>query len=449
MNRKKLLYITEILAEQINHWALFPVIMMVTGVASTAGYGEVDSPNVLMWALCGLFPLAFFILREKVENFLSFFLSHVAVGAVSFLLPGRNDVEHVLAVFFTVCYMVYSFIRIFKDSDNMINDQDSRIKKPDDMTQPFTPIIMVLISAICISFQDNYGESSWNAAYVVSLVGVLALYAIDKYVCNYIVFLIVNESSASTMPSSDMFSSGIKLVSGYALFSAGLLLLAGSSGWVTSLREGLRSLLLWIARLIAHLFTPLISSEEQQEEIIKTPQVADPGGFRDILPEKVGEPALIWRILEVAVIIALVVLWLFLLYKGTIVIIEYVRGRLTKIVEQEANDVYNNKGVDIREKCEIEKYRGLREKKSATLFFSPYERVRRLYKKKVRSCAAEIIEDTVGSNGINIEMLNFHTARECADKLQLSALADIYERTRYSDQETTKDAVRQMKNVCR
>lgn len=449
MNQKKLLYFAEILAEQINHWALFPVFMLVTGVASASGYGTVGSPNVLMWVLCSLFPLTFFILREKVENFLTFFLLHVAVGAASFLLPGRNKVESVLAVFFAACYMIYSFMRILKDPVNMIEDSDSRMKKPDDMTQPFTPIIAVIISVIAISFQDNYGEPGWNAVYVGSLVGVLALYVIYKYICNYISFLTVNESSASTMPASDMFRSGIILVSGYALFSAGLLLLAGNGGWVTSLREGLHSLFLWIARSIIQLIAPLSPSEEQPEQIVEAQHTAASGGLGDILPEKTGEPALIWQILEVAAIIAFVVFWLFLLYKGTIVIIEYVRGRFAANIGQKAYNTYNNKGIDVREKCEIEKYQEQKEKKSAAVFLSPYERVRRLYKKKVRSCASEIIEDTAGINRVNIEILNFHTARECADKLQLSTLADIYESTRYSDRETTKETVRQMKNVCR
>lgn len=432
MNKKKLLYITEILAEQINHWALFPVVMTATSIASTLDYGTVDSPNVFMWVLCSLFPLVFFILREKVENFLFFFLLHVAIGAASFLFTGRNMTEHVLFMFFAACYMILSFIKTFKESNNT--------------TEPFSPVISVLISAVAISFQNDQGQSSWDAVYVEILVGVLALYAIYKYIHNYIAFLAANESSASIMPASDMFRSGIKLVSGYTLLGAGFLLLAGGS-WVTSLRKGLRGLFLWIVRSFLHLFTLLIASEEQAEEIMETPRAMEPepGGIGRVLP-KAEEPILIFRILEVAVTIGLVVLWLFLIYKGTVVLIELVRGRFTKSVELKAKDVYNDKGIDVREKCGVEKSWGQKGKKSSALFLSPYERVRRLYKKKVLSCAVELIDDT---SEIKTEKLGFFTARECADKLQLSALADIYERTRYSDQETTKETVRQMKNICR
>lgn len=432
MNKKKLLYITEILAEQVNHWSLFPIIMTATSISSTFGYGTVDSPNVLMWGFCGLFPLTFFILREKVENFLIFFLSHVAVVAASFLFTGRNTVEHVLVVFFAACYMIFSFIKIFKESANT--------------TEPFSPVISVIISVVAISFQNDLRQSSWDAVYVESLVVVLALYAIYKYIHNYMAFLTANESSASIMPESDMFRSGIKLVSGYTLFGAGFMFLAGG-GWVTSLRIGLRGLLLWIVRSFFHLFTLLISSEEQSGEIVETPQAMDPvpDGLGSVLP-KAQEPVLIFRILEVAAAIGLVVFWLFLVYKGAVVLIELVRVRLAKSVELNAKDVYNDKGIEVREKCEIEKSWGRKEKKSSALFLSPYERVRRLYKKKVLSCAAELIEDT---GGTKTEALSLFTARECADKLQLSALADIYEQTRYSDQETTKETVRQMKDVCR
>ena len=73
MSTKKLIYITEILAEQINHWALFPVVITITGVVSTFNDGIDASPNVIMWALCSLFPLSFFILREKAKHFSLFF----------------------------------------------------------------------------------------------------------------------------------------------------------------------------------------------------------------------------------------------------------------------------------------------------------------------------------------------------------------------------------------
>lgn len=430
MNTKKLLYITEILAEQINHWALFPVIMIVTGTASTFIDGIDDSPNVLMWVLCSLFPLAFFILREKAKHFFPFFLLHVAVGSLSFLLPGRNMIERVLAVFLAACYMLYSFSKFFKESDNM--------------TEPFSPVVPLVVSSIAIFLQNYQGQSSWDAVYVEILVGVLALFAIDKYIRNYLVFLTVNESSASTMPASDMFRSGIGLVSGYTLFGAGFLLLVGGDGWAASLREGLRSLLLWIVRSFFHLLALLIPSGEQPEEIVETPQPAASGGFENGLPEA-GETFLLWRILEVVATIALVGLLLFLIFKGLLTLIKFVRRRFAEIVGLTAQDIPKGREIDVREKCEIEKSRGRKEKKSVMLFLSPYERVRRLYKKKVQSCALELIED---AGGRKTEMLKFLTARECADKLQLSALADIYEQTRYSGRETTRETVRQMKNIC-
>ena len=247
------------------------------------------------------------------------------------------------------------------------------------------------------------------------------------------------------MPTTDMFRSGIGLVSGYTLLGAVVLLLAGVGGWTTSLREGLRSLFLWIVRAFLHLFTPLIPSEEQAEEIIDTSEAVTSGRTEIILPET-GKPLLIVQILEVALIIALVVLWLFLMYKGTVALIGFVRGRLAKVEKLQTKDIYDDRGLDVREKCEIERSRSRKGKKSSSLFLSPYERVRKLYKKKVQSCALELIEDT---DEIKVEKLSLFTARECADKLQLSALADIYEHTRYSGRETTKETVRQMKDVCR
>lgn len=433
MNTKKLQYITEIFAEQINHWTLFPVFLTVTGMASAMKYDIEDSPNVLMWVLCGLFPLVFFILREKVENlhFLAFFLLHLAAGALSFLFPWRNMLERTLAVFIAACYVIHSFSKLFKESDNM--------------TEPFSPIISVIVSAVSISLWNYQGESNWDTVYVEVLVGVLALYVIDKYIRNYLTFLTLNERSAGTIPASDMFRSGIGLVSGYSLLTAGLLLLAGGGGWVTSLREGLHSLLLWVAKWFFYVLSLFASPDEPLESIVKaTQETVISDGFVNSLPETAESFRLGW-IWDVALTVILMVLWLFIIYKGTFALIELLRGRISEIAELKAKAVSADEGIDVREKCGIEKsWRG-KGKKSSALFLSPYERVRKLYKNKVIACAPELIGAT---DEVKSEMLGFFTARECADKMQLSPLADIYERTRYSGQETTKENVRQMKIVC-
>ena len=433
MDTKKLQYITEILAEQINHWALFPLFMTITGMASAMKDIE-DNPNVLMWALCGLFPLLFFILREKVENlhFLAFFLLHLAAGALSFLFPWRNMLERALAIFIAACYVIYSFSKLFKESDNM--------------TEPFSPIISVIVSAVSISLWSYQGPSNWDTAYVGVLVGVMVLYTIDKYIRNYLAFLTLNERSTGTIPASDMFRSGIGLVSGYSILTAGLLLLAGGGGWVSSLREGLRSLLLRVAKWFFYILSLFASSDEPPESIIEpTQDTMISNGFVNSLPENTESLRLGW-IWDVAVTVALMVLWLFIIYKGTFVLLELFRGRVSEIAELKAKAVSMDKEIDVRERCRIEKSRRGNEKRSSAFFLSPCERVRKLYKNKVISCAPEIIEST---GEIKPEMLGFFTARECADKLRLSPMADIYERTRYSPQETTKENVKQMKDICR
>ena len=425
---KKLQYISEILSEQINHWTLFPFIVTVTGVAATIMDG-IDTPNILMWVLCGLYPLAFFILRERAKHFTVFLFLHIAVAASSFLLPVRNLMERSIIVFFIVCYFIYSFTRFFRDSNNF--------------TEPVSPIISLAVSVITIILQNFQGQSNWDAIYVVNLVGVMALFAINKYISNYLDFLTVNESSASTMPMADMFHSGMGLISGYTLFGAVFLLLLGGDGWAATLRDWLRSLLLWIARGFFYLLGLLFSAEEQ-EEIMEVPQETASGGFDGGLPEA-GEPFFLWKILEVALYIVLLGLLLFLAAKGTLAIIRLIRRRFAEITGRKTEDVLKDE-IDIREKCEIDKSRERKEKKSALLFLSPEERVRRLYKKKVLSSAFELTGSTEEKE---IGKLGILTARECADKLQTWEFADIYEQTRYSCHEITRETVREMKNACR
>ena len=55
----KIRFVNEILTEQMNHWMLFPLALIVGG-ASRYLTGEGDS-MLLAWVLCSLFPFFFFL----------------------------------------------------------------------------------------------------------------------------------------------------------------------------------------------------------------------------------------------------------------------------------------------------------------------------------------------------------------------------------------------------
>lgn len=424
MKTRRLEYACEILSEQINHWALFPAAVTIMGV--TAVFTGADKPNLLLWVLCGLFPPAFFFLREKVRHLSVFFLLHMALTMLVILIPVQNLVERLLAAACGVGYLLHSI--------------GKRLKDPEAITSAMSPIAALVISAIAIVLQHYQGNAEWDSFYVQSLVGVLALYALVSYIRHYLEFLSVNESSADYLPASDMLRSGFSLVAGYTLLGAVFLIFATGGGWVASFREALRRIVVAVLRFLVS----LIPEGGQGETVLE--QAAESGMSFDqaMLPEN-GDPFLLWKILEMVVGAAFACAMVFFAVKGLIRLVKYVLERFGAGVRRNGELAVDSE-LDIREKCGIDKSHQPRQKKNRLGFLSSAERVRKLYKKKVLSSASLLTGSTVGEDNGELQLL---TARECAEKLKNSTMADIYEKARYSEQEITRETVRQMREACR
>ena len=115
-------------------------------------------------------------------------------------------------------------------------------------------------------------------------------------------------------------------------------------------------------------------------------------------------------------------------YYGLIIGIGVLLRKLFRLIQKYMVFGYKERAVDtgeaydLREKCEIEKDSG---KKTRNPFsaFSPRERIRKLYKKKLTAATAR-------NNLLNKNSPGLYTAREWERKLELSGMADIYEQAR-------------------
>ena len=154
----------------------------------------------------------------------------------------------------------------------------------------------------------------------------------------------------------------------------------------------------------------------------------------------VGEAFWLWELLEYAAVILFFCGCACVLFRAVKWLIRYVKEKFDSNKTDSGNIHTGQEDVfDVREKCRIEKkeHNGSR----AGLFqrFTPVERVRRLYKKRVLSGRLEK-EDR--------DKLKYMTARECGDALSLPDMAGLYEQARYSDRETTAEDVKRMKLAC-
>lgn len=417
---KKIELLLEILTQQTNHWMLFAPALTVWGLA--AGYERGAGVLLLLWAVCGVLPAVCSCLRRKLDGFFKLLFSHLAVcaalPAALYVLGGS------VTVFLTgVCaagYLVQSFL--------------IRAGRTEERPSPIHPALGVLTAGACVFLLRYQKVQGWELWYVVPLGGALALYALTLYIRQYLEFLSVNEGSAGHLPASEMFRSGFLLVfvfvAACAAVSLFLVNLGNYGAW-------------WIAlkRMVRNVLRSLFHASPQEApapmEILQEPQFP-----AQLVPQTVEmkEPALIWRILELAAYTAASCLLAFGLLVFLFRLFQILRRHFFHKVPRTQKEQDRAVEPDRREKCDIQpipaKGRRLSE------YLSPAQKIRRLYKKRILASAGELTEGRK-------ERLCVLTARECGERLGEEPMAQIYEQVRYSNEPATADTLRRMKDALR
>lgn len=419
MNIRKLEILHEIITAQMNHWLLYPAALAVMGIA--VKYMHRPGPNVALWALCGLLPLLFFLVRDRIKRFIPFVLLHLVITvSVLFLAPFRTA-EFFVCAACGLGYLIHSF---------MIGMKADR-----PYTEPLHPVFALLVSAISIFLLHYLDHREWDAYFVIVLVCVLALYALALYIRQYLEFLTVNESSAGYLPVTEMFRSGFGLVTGYAVLGVVVLILCGNAGNYDFVWEAVKRFFLAIMRSLA----PLFRYENLEQDILTESEMA-PSEF---MPGGTDSPALrfFWRIMEVVGLVVLAVALVYFVIRGMIFLVRFLRERFAHLFAQKKSIQEGTDVVDIRERCGTST-RDPSKRRRLTELLSPEQRIRRLYKKHILAAASTLTKG-------DARALRLLTPKECGQRLKEEQMAVIYEQTRYSEQEATQDTLRRMKNALR
>lgn len=418
MKLRKLDLLQEFLAEQMNHWMLFPAALIVMGLSGM--YARRGGPNVVLWALCGLLPPLFFLVRDRIERFFPFLLLHIAVAALAFFLPLGNSIERFLCVACSIGYLIHSFY--------------VRMKGESPYTAPFSPAVGVILSAVSILLQHYQGESGWDAWHVISLVFCLAIYALILYIRQYKDFLAVNESSTGYLPAAEIFRSGFLLVLVYVVPGALLLILCANIGDLGYLWTAFKH---WLVSVLRSLFSGMNAESQIVEPVPETEMPVE-----NFTPQIMDAPEtfLIWRILEIAALIVMSVALVFFLTWVVIALIQFIRHRFARGFRHKKKKQNDELEIDVREKCDIESIPFRRRR--LTEFLSPAQRIRRLFKKRLLADVQFLADGNLGKLGLL-------TPKECGKRLEEEQMARIYEQVRYSDKEATNDTLRQMKKALR
>lgn len=418
---KQIEMISELLTQQMNHWMLFPLILIV--LEGTSEFISSGEPDILMWSFCGVLPVLTFFVRAKVKHFLPFLLSNLCILALSFIIPANNTVCRILCVICGVGYFIHTFA--------------IRLKSDSMFTTPFSPAVGIALSVFGVFFQQQESDKHWDSYYTFTLIGCFALYFVIYYMNHYLSFLTVNDSSSGSIPASEMFHSGMGLVLVYTLTGTVLLLLATNVSWLEAILGFLKKGLIKFLRFLFSLFSD--RSEPETVTILREPEGLDNFEFYE---QPVDEPSLFWKVLEIICMVAFFCLMIYAIIKLILFVVRFLKDRFALSFRHKNLDLSENISTDIREKCSLEKNVISIENRRLFGFFSPAERIRKLYKKKLLNASGLLVKGEP-------EKLALCTAREAEDKLKTAGMAVMYEKARYSNSSVTSRDVKNMKEACR
>lgn len=420
-SENKIEFLSEFLTQQMNHWMLFTVVLIVLGGASE--YLAIRKPDLLMWVCCSVLPLLTFLIRWKVSGFFPFTLCNLMVLALTLVIPAENIVSRILCVACGLGYICYSY--------------NLRLKSDSPFSSPFAPVLGIGSSVFGIIFLNQVASISWDSYFVFTLIICFALYLIIYYLNHFLGFLAVNASSTGSIPASEIFRSGMTLVTGFTLLGTIVLLLTMNLAWLKPVLDVLKQGLFIVLRFLVS----LLPEEQEGETVIE--QAVQGGNNSGGMMLPVEEPSLFWQIMEVICVVAFVCAALYVLIRVLFRIMRFLQERFQTGFRQKSRNIKESGTQDIREKCSLAGNAEASGREHRLFdFLNPGERVRRLYKKKLQGASIPLVK---GEH----KKLGLYTAREAEKSLGICGMAAVYEKVRYSGERIVQEDVRRMKEACK
>ncbi len=404
------LYASKIfLINQRDHWVLFSVILVVLGAI------DLERPHFFLWGVLSIVPFIFFIIRHYVSNFLIFVGGHIGLLAVIIIMPSYNIVEKVLSCIMAIFYLGQSLYLKFRKSGK---EHDGII-----------PVVSVGIIAWSLFLQHFLKKHQFDNYYIILFFIFFCLFAIQYYVDNFLKFMDVNKSSAGYIPKNEIFITGISMSAIYTVFGVIILLFFLNIKWLEQIFNIIKSAIIMVLKFLFSFAKPSEQRFEVEEQIIQE--------ISDIIPQDEATSFWLWEVIQnvlmFAVLIGIILALIISIRKLIIYLIQ--RFREKRDIVEKANKTVN----DVRQKCEVEK----KEKHSVPFWqmFTPEEKIRRIYKKRMIKEKEKIIGD------LDVARLNYFTPLECGICIDNVDMVHLYEKARYSNDECSKDDIKNMKKV--
>lgn len=365
-------------------------------------------------------PLLFYAIRKKCRFFIVFVLAHIAGGAVLFYLAGfmpHPVVWRIMWSFFAFLYAVSSFrIRLTKDTD-----------EEGELSPAFCGAVAVILFFLC-SYLGT--ESGGRQILWISFVWILG-HLLKQYMENFLQYVEMNRSSSGMIPEKGIFQSGFMAVGTFSIFSVLLLIVCAQTAFADWLSEAARKGGLAILRFLFRVLSLFGSTEKPEAPAVQ--QNPEPVLPPELLAE--SSPTPVWmealeKILITAILIALII--------GAVLLLAKLIHQLIQLFyrqERKKTEVLTEGVLEEEEHLGRQK----KEKKQHLPMFggTPKQRVRRIFKKTVLTVYKDADAEKIGSQ----------TVREIAVKAPKSdgwqPLCRLYERARYTEEEISREEVRE------
>lgn len=458
MKKERIIIARDFCITQMNHWILYTIIMTALGICG------VSRPSLWLWALLSLVPFVMFLARRYFDAFWQILVSHGAVLGLTFLLPAPDQVQKIVSLVLVAGYVMYSLylrLHVSEMADTFVGESSISIsqspeplpvKDGDRMDRKLNPWIALLLSVAAMSLRHYQGQISlgdemlegFGAAfkltaqvnldryYIGAVVLFFGLYCLEYYMEHYLYFLQVNDSSTGHMPAGEIFRSGMGLTCIYTGVGVVVMLLVSHVEWLAGVGAYVKRFLQWLFSLLPQSETTIVE-EETREQVQENVNMLEQLGLEE------GKSSIIWEVLErivmIAGAIALVVLVVWVSYRLFCYLKE--KFSIRAHVDQRTMEAV----VDVRESCAIEKTK--KEKRPMWEFLTNAGRIRRIYKKEVlKSLPSPNAGGRLLDRKITREGIQAMTASEWGQAADKEALAAVYEKVRYSNEECTAEDVR-------
>ena len=419
MTLEQISSLRKFIISQQNHWVFFGAayFFMVVAPVNPVKPGL----PMLIWFTIGCFPFMFYMVKKATDSTVWFWSVHLLAVLFAVLIPTPHGVCKIAYVGFTMLYCIYSLF--FRYSKEGAEDKEIPILVSAGIT--FTLLLL-------LQFFRMY---EYQRIFVNIFVVNIFLYCLAHYVQNYTNFLSVNKHSVGYMPVKQIFHAGVGGMGIFAFLMSAVLLLVANLGEMNDVVHRVLQFLGKIIKKIMSFFKRKTVGENGTGEAEVEEEVSE---FVSGIME--ADEVNTWPIWDVLVTVFFWIIVVYAVYK-IITLLPYIL-RFFKAPPQVAGEEELSVTDIVESVEEVDKV----PRKGIMTFWenlTPVQRIRKRFKKKILE-----EKDFIASKGKK-DCMEWYTARECGNILDLSEMSDLYEKARYSPYECTMEDAKKMKEVCK